>query len=240
MKRLILLVTLGLLTVSYAFAAPTKSLIKLILPMGKSMEGGIAVNPVTHKAYVIAELNAEGADDAKAVFVYDDASVTANKAPKKLLLPLVTTLPVKIIPIPNENEYLAIDSARNLIYVGTKYSVEQDEADTGDDTGEGETEPPGGEEPPELAPVTSATPIPVTLGSLTVIDGSTDSVIATWYFAPGIEPEGTAVDPLTGIVYLAAKAPEGEAADDDTCSSGTPIYDLGEPLDVECWTAGSI
>jgi DNA-binding beta-propeller fold protein YncE len=212
----------------------------MILPMGKSMEGGIAVNPVTHKAYVIAELATEGADDEKVVFVFDNDSLNAKSAPKKLGLPLATTHPVKVIPILNENEYIAIDSIRNLIYVGTKFSVEQDESDTGDDGGGGDVEPPGGEEPPELPPVTSLEPVPVTLGTFTVIDGNTDTVIDTWYFSPGIEPEGVAVDPATGVVYLGAKAPEGEAADDLTCTSGTPIPDIGEPGDVECWTGGYI
>jgi DNA-binding beta-propeller fold protein YncE len=240
MKRLILVVMLGLLTASLAFAGQT-SLTKMILPMGKSMEGGIAVNPVTHKAYVIAELAAEGADDEKVIFVFDNDSLNAKNAPKKLGLPLATTHPVKVIPILNENEYIAIDSIRNLVYVGTKFSVEQDESDTGDDEGGGgDVEPPGGEEPPELAPVTSLEPVPVILGTLTVIDGNTDTVIDTWYFSPGIEPEGVAVDPATGVVYLGAKAPEGEAADDLTCTSGTPIPDIAEPGDVECWTGGYI
>jgi DNA-binding beta-propeller fold protein YncE len=238
-KRLILLIILGLLTVSLAFAGQSKSLTKIALPMGKSMEGGIAVNPVTHKAYVIAELATESADDQKVIFVFDNGALNAKSAPKKLGLPLATTHPVKVIPIPNENEYIAIDSTRNLIYVGTKFSVEQDESDTGDDSGGGEVAP-GGEEPPELAPVTSLDPVIVTLGTLTVIDGNTDTVIATWYFDPGIEPEGVAVDPVNGVVYLGAKAPEGEAADDNTCSSGTPIPDIGEPGDAECWTAGHI
>ncbi len=241
MKRAILLIVLGLLTAGLAFAGQP-SITKISLQTGKSVEGGIAINPVTHKAYVIAELSTEGADDYKVVFVIDDAVlIDAKTAPKKLDLPYgTTTYPLKFIPIPNENEYITVDSVRNLIYVGTKFSVEQDESDTGDDAGGGDIEPPGGEEPPELAPVTTLDPVPVKLGTLTVIDGNTDTVIATWYFDLGIEPEGVAVDPQTGVVYLAAKAPEGEASDDDYCASGTPIPDIGEPDDVECWTAGHI
>jgi DNA-binding beta-propeller fold protein YncE len=238
MRRILLLIIFGVVTASLAFAS-SASLIKVNLQAGKSMEGGIAVNPVTHKTYVIAELAVEDADDQKAVFVIDNDALNAKSAPKKLGLPLATNHPVKVIPIANENEYIAIDSTRNLIYLGTKFSVEQDESDSGDGGG-GEVEPPGGEEPPDLPAPVSPDPVDVLLGTLTVIDGNTDTVIATWYFPLGVEPEGVAVDPATGVVYLAAKAPEGEAADDDTCSSGTPIPDVGEPGDVECWTAGHI
>ncbi len=249
MRRILALLIFAVLTAGLSFTQQSPLITKIslegLLPPGKSVEGGIAVNPVTHKAYVIAELATEGADDAKVVFVLDSDTLTAKSAPKKLGLSIPTSHPVKVIPIPNENEYIAIDSARNLIYLGTKFSVEQDESDTGDDGGGeveppgGELDPPGGEEPPELPPPSSP-PIPVILGTLTVIDGNTDTVIATWYFQPGIEPEGTAVDPATGVVYIAAKAPEGESADDGTCSSGTPIPDIGEPADVECWTGGYI
>ncbi len=208
------------------------------------MEGGIAVNPVTHKTYVIAELATEGADDEKVVFVLDHGVLVDAKAtPKKLQLPAGNTAdPLKFIHIPYENEYITIESARNLIYVPTRFTVEQEESDTDtdDDTGGDEVDAPGGMEMPQLAPVTSLEPVPVILGTLTVIDGKTDTVIATWYFDLGIEPEGVAVDPATGVVYVGAKAPEGEATDDDYCSSGTPIFDVGEPADVECWTAGHI
>lgn len=242
MKRTNLLLILGLLTASVALADQPSGLTKISLQAGKSIEGGIAVNPVTNKAYVIAELATEGADDEKVVFVLDNAVLNGKSAPKKLNLPFgATTHPPGVVPIPYENEYIAIDSVRNLIYIGTKFSAEQDESDTGDDeSGDGEVEAPGGVEPPELAPVTSLEPVAVTLGTLTVIDGETDTVIATWYFSPGIEPEGAAVDPDTGVVYLGAKAPEGEASDDNTCSSGIPIFDVGEPGDVECWTPGHI
>ncbi len=249
MRRILALIIFAVLTAGLSFAQQSALITKIslegLLPPGKSVEGGIAVNPVTHKAYVIAELATEGSDDAKVVFVLDSNTLSAKSAPKKLGLSIATSRPVKVIPIPNENEYIAIDSDRNLIYLGTKFSVEEDESDTGDDAG-GEAEPPGdeadppgGEEPPELPPPTDP-PMAVKLGTLTVIDGNTDTVIATWYFQPGVEPEGTAVDPATGVVYVAAKAPEGESADDGTCSSGTPIPDIGEPADVECWTAGSI
>ncbi len=244
MRRILPLIIFGVLTASLLFAEQPQLVTKIslegLLPPGKSVEGGIAVNPVTHKAYVIAELATEGADDEKVVFVFDNDSVNANSAPKKLGLPLATSHSVKVIPIPNENEYIAIDSSRNLIYIGTKFSIEGEESESGDEGGddEAETEDPGGLEPPDLPPV--PTPGPVLLGTLTVIDGNTDTVIATWYFPLGVEPEGAAVDPATGVIYLAAKAPEGEAADDDTCSSGTPIPDIAEPDDVECWTAGYV
>jgi DNA-binding beta-propeller fold protein YncE len=242
MKRLallVMLVMLGLLTASLAFAGQPPSLTKISLQAGKNPEG-IAVNPVTHKAYVITENTAEG-DDQKAIFVLDNNVINAKSAPKKLELPFgTTTHQPTVVPIPNENEYIAIDSTRNLIYVATRFHAEQDEPpDTDDDSGGGEVDAPGGVNPPELAPVTALEPVTVTLGTLTVIDGNTDTVIATWYFDPGIEPEGVAVDSVNSVVYVGAKAPEGEASDDDTCSSGTPIPDVGEPGDVECWTAGN-
>ncbi len=238
MKRLTLLVVC-VACCALAAHAQTKSLIKINLQAGKSMEGGIAINPVTHKAYIIAEKATEDADDQKAVFVISNSVLNAKSAPKKLNLPLGTTTHAPtVVPIPYENEYIAIDSTRNLIYVPTKFSVEQDESDSGGGSDPGEA--PGGLDMPALAPVTSLTPEKVTLGTLTVIDGNTDTVIATWYFKLGIEPEGVAVDPTTGVVYVGAKAPEGEASDDDYCSSGHPIYDVGEPGDVECWTAGHI
>ena len=238
MKRLTVLSSLGLLTASLAFAEPIPSITKISLVSGKSVEGGIAVNPVTHKAYVIAELATEGADDEKVVFVIGtDALKDAKSALKKIKLPLgAPTEPLKWIPIPNENEYMAIDSARNLIYVGTRFSVEQGESDSDTET---DTDGGGEVDAPDAVAVTAATPAPVIRGTLTVIDGNTDTVIGTWYFAPGIEPEGVAIDPANGVVYLGAKAPEGEADDDDVCSSGTPIPDVGEPADVECWTAGT-
>jgi DNA-binding beta-propeller fold protein YncE len=214
---------------------------KIDLQGGKSVEGGIAVNPVTHKAYVIAELSSEGTDDEKVVFVLDENVLAQTRlASKKLsLTPSPTIVPLKFIHIANENEYITVDSARNLIYVGTKFSVEQDESDSGDDSGSDETEA-DAVDTSELETETGLQATTATVGTLTVIDGNTDSVIATWPFEPGIEPEGVAVDPATGIVYLAAKAPEGEANSDDVCSSGTPIYDVGEPGDVECWTAGHV
>lgn len=246
MKRPIVLLIPGLLAASLAFAAlpaslsaaKIPSLTRIYLQAGKSIDG-IGVNPVTHKAYVIGEQATEG-DDQKAVFVLDSAVLNARSAPKKLKLPLgSTTHPPKVVPIPNENEYISIDSTRNLIYVATQFGVEENEPpDT--DSGGGEVEPPGGLEPPEYAPVTAPAPATVDRGTLTVIDGNTDTVIATWYFDAGIESEGTAVDPASGMVYVGAKAPEGESANDDTCTSGTPIYDVGSPGDVECWTGGYI
>ena len=240
MKRILSLIIFGALTVSLAFAG-SSMVTKIDLQSGKSLEGGIAVNPVTHKAYVIAELSTEGADDEKVVFVLDDNVLSQTRlGSKKLsLTPSPTITPLKFIHIANENEYIAVDSTRNLIYVGTKFSVEEDESDSGDDSGSDETEA-DSVDTPESEADTGAQPGAPIVGTLTVIDGNTDSVIATWTFDPGIEPEGVAIDPATGIVYLAAKAPEGEANNDDVCSSGTPIYDVGEPGDVECWTAGHI
>lgn len=222
MKRTIALVVVWLLAAgcstqisSDTAALAPPPLLRINLQVGKNPEG-IAVNPVTHKAYVLSEQDIEG-DDNYAVFVLDDDVINGLSAPK-------------VIPIPYENEYAAIDSIRNLIYVPTRFHVEGTEPpDTDSDV-----EPPGD---------TSATTLDaptVVLGTLTVIDGNTDTVVATWYFDAGFEPEGVAVDPATGIVYVGAKAPEGEATSDDYCSSGTPIPDIGEPGDVECWTAGTI
>jgi DNA-binding beta-propeller fold protein YncE len=240
MRRILPMIIFGVLTASLAFAGSTM-VTKIDLQSGKSVEGGIAVNPVTHKAYVIAELSTEGADDEKVVFVLDENVLTQTRlGSKKLsLTPSPTITPLRFIHIANENEYIAVDSTRNLIYVGTKFSVEQDESDSGDDSGSDEA---GADavDTPESDAGTGAQVGAVLAGTLTVIDGNTDSVIATWLFDPGIEPEGVAIDPATGVVYLAAKAPEGEANTDDVCSSGTPIYDVGEPGDVECWTAGHI
>ncbi len=237
MKRIILIILFGLLTASLAFA----DLVTMInlQPFGKSVEGGIAVNPVTGKAYIIAELGTEGADDYKVVFVIDDAVLSgATSAPKQLKIPVATTTATpKFIHILNENEYIAVDSTRNLIYVATKYSLEGAESDTEGDTEAGGETAPDGEDQNGSAPPGS---LHVIYGSLTVIDGNTDTVIATYPFPPAVEPEGVAVDTANSVVYVAAKAPEGESANDDICSSGTPIYDVGEPGDVECWTAGRI
>ncbi len=211
-----LLLFLGLLTASVALADQPPSLTKIGLP-GFSSPEGMAVNPVTHKAYIIAEAHiAEDSDGQKVVLVI-------NTVPP-------TTYPPKMIAIPNESEYIAIDSVRNLIYVSTKFDLAEEESD-GSDT-DNEVDASG------LAAVTALGA--GTLGTLTVIDGFTDTVIATWNFPEGVEPEGVAVDTGASIVYVAAKAPEGESSIDDTCSSGTPIPDVGEPADVECWTAGSI
>ena len=240
MRRILPMIIFGVLTASLAFAGQSM-VTRIDLQSGKSVEGGIAVNPVTHKAYVIAELSTEGADDEKVVFVLDNNVLSQTRlGSKKLsLTPSPTIAPLKFIHIANENEYITVDSARNLIYVGTKFSVEEDESDSGDDSGNDETEA-DAIDTPESEADTAVQPGAPIVGTLTVIDGNTDSVIATWPFDPGIEPEGVAIDPATGIVYLAAKAPEGEANSDDVCSSGTPIYDVGEPGDVECWTAGHI
>lgn len=192
MRRILPLAMFGALTASVVFAGQSATVTTVRMP-GKNMEG-IAVNPVTHKAYVLGEEAREGADDAKAVFVVDDAVLLGTKPPK-------------VIPIPNENEYIAIDTIRNLVYVPTKFSLEQ------------------------------ADP----RGTLTVIDANTDAVIAIWYFERGLEPEGVAVDSATGVVYVAAKAPEGETPNNDGCYPwAVPIPDVGESTDVECWTSGYI
>lgn len=239
MKRLILLVILGLLAAGLAcstdrspettsaisgtanaqsFAGQPSFITKIDLPIGKNLEG-IIINPATHKAYVIGELATEGADDYKAVFVISNDVIAGKSAPK-------------VIHIPYESEYAAVDSIRNLIYIPTKYSVEGAESD--DDADEVDT----GVDPPEV-------PVPgepvVHLGTLSVIDGKTDTLIAIYPFDEGIQPEGVAVDPVTGFVYVGAKAPEGESSNDNVCNPwATPIPDVAEPEDVECWTSGHI
>jgi hypothetical protein len=223
-KRLILPIIVGLLATGSASAEQASFIRKIDLPIGKNLEG-ITVNPVTHKAYVIGELATEGADDYKAVFVISN-EVLAGKSG------------VKVIHIPNESEYAAVDPVRNLIYVPTKYSVEGVESDD-DVANEGEVgEVDTGVDPPD--PPVAGEPA-VVLGTLTVIDGKTDTVLAIYPFDDGIQPEGAAVDPATGIVYVAAKAPEGESSIDDVCNPwATPIPDVAEPGDVECWTSGHI
>lgn len=141
MRRILPTIIFGVLTASLAFAG-SSMVTKIDLQSGKSVEGGIAVNPVTHKAYVIAELSTEGADDEKVVFVLDDNVLSQTRlGSKKLsLTPSPIISPLKFIHIANENEYIAVDSARNLVYVGTKFSVEEDESDNGDDSGSDETE----------------------------------------------------------------------------------------------------
>ncbi|WP_243370371.1 hypothetical protein [Geotalea sp. SG265] len=210
MKRLILLVILSIATANLAFADQNYLIRKIDLPMGKNFEG-ITVNPTTHKAYVIGELATEGADDDKAVFVINSMVLAGKSAPK-------------VIHIPYETEYAAVDPIRNLIYLSTKYSVEAPETDNGT---AGEVVLPG-------QPV-------VHLGTLTVIDGYTDSVLTAYTFDAGIQPEGVAVDPATGIVYVGAKAPEGESSNVNICNAwATPIPDVADPGDVECWTSGHI
>ena len=240
MKKAILITLFALLAASLAFAEQLPLISKVYLQNGKSFEGGIAINPVTHKVYLIAELATEGADDEKVVFVVDDSVLAGTKAAGKinLTMPTITTT-AKYIPIANENEYLVVDSTRNLIYAATKYSLAEAESDTEGDSGAGESDPSGGDGEDSSGGGEAGTEA-VIAGTLTVIDGNTDTVIATFSFPAGVEPEGVAVDTVNSVVYVAAKAPEGEAASDNFCASGTPIYDVGEPGDVECWTPGQI
>jgi hypothetical protein len=207
MKRIILIILVGVFFVSLGFAEQAPVLAKIV-QTGSSPEG-MAVNPVTHKAYIVGE----DATVGKAVLVFDSGLLT------------------KVVPILNESEYITVDPVRNLIYVATKYGYR--DAETGDDE-ESETDDEG-PEPVEPPPNQI-----LCIGTLTVIDGRTDTVIATWYFPEGIEPEGVAVDSASSVVYVAAKAPEGESPDDITCTTGVPIPDVGEPGDVECWTGGYI
>ena len=167
---------------------------------GKNPEG-MAVNPVTHKAYIVAEVDNP---DRQVVMVFDDAALAGTSAPT-------------LIEIPDETEYITVDSTRNRIYLSTRYGTEVDD-----------DEPPPTPLPPGA---------PVTLGTLTVIDGSTDTVIATYQFPDGVEPEGVAVDTVENVVYVGTKAPEPEPAN-GACPSGTFFID--EDGDEECWTAGSI
>ncbi|HET9682076.1 MAG TPA: hypothetical protein VFP19_08560 [Candidatus Limnocylindrales bacterium] len=230
MKRAIALVVVGLLAASCGSPANSSSdsalgvtsLIRMYQHVGKNPEG-IAVNPVTHKAYVFAEQDIEG-DDNYALFVLDDDVLAGLAAPQ-------------VIPVPNENEYLAIDSVRNLIYVPTKFRLEAVEPpDSGGDESGGETDA----DVDVPAPITPPPGATYQLGTLTVVDGNTNAVIGSWKFDFGFEPEGVAVDLATGIVYVGAKAPEGESANDDYCAYGTEIPDVGSPEDLECWTAGTI
>lgn len=55
---------------------------------------------------------------------------------------------------------------------------------------------------------------PVPVGTLTVIDGETDSVIATYYFAPGVEPEQVAVNTAKGGSLRCRKGTGGRIADE--------------------------
>lgn len=198
MKRPIVLVILGLLTAGLAFAqAPNM----VRLQAGKNPEG-IAVNPVTHKAYVVAEVDDP---DRQVVMVFNGAA------------------PPKLIPITDETEYITIDATRNRIYLSTRFGLE----DSGDEGG-GDT---------DLDAPVPAQGTGINLGTLTVIDGKTDTVVATYQFPEGWEPEGVAVDTLRNIVYVGAKAPEPEPAN-GACPWGTFFID--EDGDEECWTAGKI
>lgn len=176
------------------------------LPAGKNPEG-MAVNPVTHKAYVVGEVDDP---DRQVVMVFDEAALQGS-APK-------------LIVIPDETEYITVDPLRNRIYLSTRYGVEEP-PDSGGDTG-GDLDAPT----PMQGTVT-------TLGTLSVIDGETDTLIASYQFPEGVEPEGVAVDLKRNIVYVGLKAPNPEP-ENGVCPWGTWFLDRdGED---ECWTAGSI
>jgi hypothetical protein len=173
------------------------------LPAGKNPEG-MAVNPITHKAYVVGEVDDP---DRQVVMVFDEAALHGS-APK-------------LIVIPDETEYITVDPLRNRIYLSTRYGLE-DPSDSGGDTDA------------DLAP-TPATA--TTLGTLSVIDGETDTLIASYQFPEGVEPEGVAVDVNRNVVYVGLKAPNPEP-ENGTCPWGTWFLDRdGED---ECWTAGSV
>jgi len=169
------------------------------LAAGKNPEG-MVVNPVTHKAYIVAEVDNP---DRQVVMVFDDAARRGTSAPK-------------LIQIPDETEYITVDPSRNRIYLSTRYGLEQE--GTGD------------------AP-SPAQPTVLTLGTLTVIDGNTDTLLASYQFPEGVEPEGVAVDVHRNIVYVGIKAPNPEPAN-GACPWGTFFID--EDGEEECWTAGSI
>lgn len=196
MKRLALLLVFGLLSVNPLFAS-TWSVISL--QAGKNPEG-IAINPVTHKAYIVAEVDDP---DRQVVMVFDGAALISGG----------TMPPPKLIPIQDETEYITVDTTRNRVYLSTRFGTEDG----------GDTEPPD-------APM-------LNLGTLTVIDGKTDTVIATYQFPEGWEPEGVAVDRLRNIVYVGTKAPEPEP-ENGQCPWGTFFID--EDGDEECWTGGNI
>ncbi len=211
MKRILLLVFLGLFTATLAFATQPQSLIQL--PAGKSPEG-IAVNPITHKAYVATE---DDATNQKVILVFNNAALNGTSAPK-------------LVPIANETEYITVDPVRNRIYLSTKYGVKTQDVEDGDDES-------GGEGDSGSADDSGGTETTTILGTLTVIDGRTDTVVATYQFAEGVEPEGVAVDLLRNIVYVGTKVPEPEPSN-GSCPWGT--YFIDEDGDEECWTAGSI
>lgn len=209
LRRILFFLAVSLTLTSLTFAQDTQSaqsspsLIKL--PAGKNPEG-MAVNPVTHKAYIVAEVDNP---DRQVVMVFDEAARNGTSAPK-------------LIEIPDETEYITVDPFRNRIYLSTRYGLDNEEG--GGDVGDSDA--------PTPAQATG-----VTLGTLTVIDGKTDTVIATYQFPEGVEPEGVAVDLFRNIVYVGLKTPEPEPAN-GACPWGTFFID--EDGDEECWTAGSI
>ena len=200
--RKLLLVFFALISVNLFAATPSL----ITLTAGKNPEG-IAVNPVTHKAYVVAEVDNP---DQQVVMVFNGAALLAGQP-----IP-----PPKLIPITDESEYIAVDTMRNRIYLSTRYGIESSDDESGGDEGG----------------VDSAITT-INKGTLTVIDGKTDTVIAIYQFPEGIEPEGVAIDRQRNIVYVATKAPEPEPAG-GTCPWGTWFID--EDGDEECWTSGTI
>lgn len=205
-RAFLLAFSLVLTSLTFAQQSPP-SLIKLQSDI-KNPEG-IAVNPFTHKAYVVGEVDDP---DRQVVMVWDEAALKGTSAPK-------------LIVIPDETEYITVDPYRNRIYLSTRYGVEEP-PDSGGDTGGPDNDSP-----------TPAQTTAVTLGTLTVIDGETDTLIASYQFPEGVEPEGVAVDFERNVVYVGAKAPNPEP-ENGVCPWGTWFID--EDGEDECWTAGSI
>ncbi|HEU5415067.1 MAG TPA: hypothetical protein VFW31_14970 [Candidatus Angelobacter sp.] len=172
------------------------------LPAGKNPEG-MAVNPITHKAYVVGEVDDP---DRQVVMVFDEAALHGSEP--------------KLIVIPDETEYITVDPLRNRIYLSTRYSLDDEE---------------GGDIDSDAVFHAQATS--PTLGTLSVIDGGTDTLIASYQFPESVEPEGVAVDVDRNVIYVGLKAPNPEPAN-GVCPWGTWFIDRdGEE---ECWTAGSI
>lgn len=185
--------------------------IKVRMDVGSEPEG-IAVNPVTHTAYILSR---DVATNTKNVVVIDNDTLNSKASPKKLNLPLGAAAKApKLIHIANDHEYLAIDSTRNLIYVPTNYAAPYT---------------------PELnqPPDENDEPTAGVLGTLTAIDGKTNSILAVYEFPEGYIPEATAVDPVNNIVYIAAKLPEAGSP------SGCPIDPASGQAECE-FTGGMI
>ncbi len=202
MMRKLLFVFFALISVNLFAATPSL----ITLPAGKNPEG-MAVNPVTHKAYIVAEVDDP---DRQVVMVFNGAALLSGQP-----MP-----PPKLITITDETEYITVDSTRNRIYLSTRYGIESSDDESGGDEGGAD----------------SAITV-INKGTLTVIDGNTDTVLAKYTFPLGVEPEGVAVDRQRNVVYVATKAPEPEP-ENGQCPWGTWFID--EDGDEECWTGGTI